>query len=109
MQAEAVRDLIERDVAGNWSLTNLHGCDLLKCLVTPELREYDDSCPGRPLIEPRPVIRLWLVLEEMPENRDGYKIVFSEEAGMFGLAVPGSPRDVFLGFYGSFLDTYVRM
>ncbi len=109
MDAEAVRGLIEREVAGDWSLTNLHGCDLRRCLVPPELREYDDSCPGRPAVEPHPVIRLWLVLEETPGDRDGYKIVYGEEAGMFGLAVPGSPRDVFLGYYGSFLDTYVRM
>ena len=109
MDAEAVRELIEREVAGDWSLTNLHGCDLRRCLVRPELREYDDCGGGRPLVEPYPVIRLWLVLEETPEDHDGYKIVFGEEAGMFGLAVPGSPRDVFIGYYGSFLDTYRGM
>lgn len=109
MTAEAVRELVEREIAGDWSRTNAHGCDLRRCLIPPELREHDDCGGGRPLVEPYPVIRLWLVLEETPGDRDGYKIVFGEEAGMFGLAVSGSPRDVFIGYYGSFLDTYRGM
>jgi len=111
MTAEAVREVVEREIAGDWSLTNAHGCDLRRCLVPPELREYDDS-GWRPPTEPHPVIRLWLVLEEMPEDSSGYKVVYGEEAGMFGLAVPGraqAPRDVFIGFYGSFLETYHGM
>ena len=109
MTAEGVRELIDREVAGDWSLTNLHGCDLRRCLVPPVLREYDDCGAGRPLVEPYSIIRLWLVLEELPEDQSGYKIVYGEEAGMFGLAVPGTSRDVFIGYYGSFLDTYRGM
>jgi hypothetical protein len=109
MNSETVREWIEREVAGDWTRTNLHGCDLRRCLVPPELREYDDLGGGRPQVEPYPVVRLWLVLEETPEDRDGYKIVFGEEAGMFGLAVPGAPRDRFIGYYGSFLETYRGM
>ena len=51
---------------------------------------------------------LWL-LEELPKDRNGYRIVYGELAGMFGLAVPGASRDVFIGYYGSFLDTYRGM
>jgi hypothetical protein len=109
MTAEGVRELIEREVAGDWSLTNLHGCDLRRCLVPPALREYDDCGWGRPLVKPYPVVRLWLVLEELPADRGGYKIVYGEETGMFGLAVPGSDRDVFIGYYGTFRDTYRSM
>ena len=105
MTAEGVRELIEREVAGDWSLTNLHGCELRRCLVLPVLQEYDDCR----VVEPYPVIRLWLVLEEVPDDRSGYKIVYGEEAGMFGLAVRGTGRDVFIGYYGSFLDTYRGM
>jgi hypothetical protein len=47
MTAEGVRELIERAVAGDWSLTNLHGCDRRRCLVSPILREYDDCGGGR--------------------------------------------------------------
>ena len=109
MTAETIRELIEREVAGDWTLTNAHGCDLRRCLVLPVLREYDDCGGSCPLVEPYPVVRLWLVLEEVPEDRSGYKIVYGEEAGMFGLAVPGSDRDLFIGYFGSFLDTYRSM
>jgi hypothetical protein len=109
MTAETVRELVEREIDGNWSRTNAHGCDLWRCLVLPNLREYDDCGGGHPLVEPYPVVRLWLVLEEVPEDRSGYKIVYGEEAGMFGLAVPRTARDVFIGYYGSFLDTYCGM
>lgn len=109
MTPEAIRSLIEREVAGNWSLTNLHGCDLRRCLVSPELKEYDDCGGGRPLVEPYPVIYLWLVLEELPDDPDGYKIVYGEQTGMFGLAVSGSARDIFIGYYGTFLETYESM
>jgi hypothetical protein len=112
MTPEAVRELIEKEIGGDWSLSNLHGCDLKRCLVPPELREYDDCGFGRPFADPPPAIRLWLVLEEVPEERNGYKIVYDEESGMFGLAVPPVPgkcRDVFIGFYGDFLETYRNM
>jgi hypothetical protein len=102
--------MVEREIAGDWSLTNAHGCDLRRCLVVPEVREYVDS--WRPATEPEAVIRLWIVLEEAPEDRCGYKIVYGEDSGMFGLAVPGkaeASRDVFIGFYGCFLDAYRGM
>jgi hypothetical protein len=108
MTAEDVRELVEREIAGDWSQTNLHGCDLRRCLVPAKLLEYDDS-NGPFDAGPAPVVWMWLVLEELPTDRSGYKIVFGETAGMFGLAVPGIPRDVFLGYYGSFLETYRAM
>jgi len=108
MTPEEVSALIENEIAGNWSQTNWHGCDLRRCLVTPELRDYDDR-GAPPPVDPPHVVKMWLVLEEVPEDRSGYKIVYNGEVGMFGLAVPGSPRDVFIGFYGSFLETYAGM
>lgn len=105
MTADAVRELVEREIAGRWSLSIGHGCDLRRCVVPPELREYDDCSAGRPLVSPPPVVRLWLVLEELPEDRSGYKVVYDESAGEFGLAVSGTDRDVFIGYYGGFLDT----
>lgn len=53
---------------------------------------------------------LWLVLEEMPEDKSRYKIVFAEQSGMFGLATDNiHGRDVFLGLYGTFLETLESM
>ena len=49
MTGDTVRELVEREVVGNWSLTNAHDCDLRRCLVPPELRDYDDCGGGHPL------------------------------------------------------------
>lgn len=108
MTSEAVRQIVQQEIAGDWQRSNAHGCDLRRCLVEPVIGEYDDLGTRRP-IDPAATIRLWLVLEESPEDRGGYKIVFDERSGLFGLAVPGQGRDVFIGFYGTFLETYAAM
>ncbi len=110
MTSESVRELIEREIADEWSQTNSHGCDLQRCLVSPELREYEDCGGGRPLVDPLPSIKLWLVLEENPNDSSGYKIVFGEDNGMFGLATSNTiGGDIFLGFYGTFREAYCAM
>jgi len=52
-----------------------------------------------------------VVLEQIPETRAGYQIVYSEDDGAFGLAMTdaadGSP--VFLGIYGTFMETLAGM
>ena len=98
-----VTEIIEREMAGNWSLSNAHGVDLKKCLVPPAKRVYNDSFDEGKTLE------LWLVLEEDPVAGSGYKIVFDEETRKFGLAVSAVDRDLFLGFYGSFLETLEGM
>jgi hypothetical protein len=56
------------------------------------------------------MVELWLVLEERPDQRNGYKIVFDESRGDFGLACPGiAGHDIFLGCYGSFWTTFEAM
>ncbi|HVC97190.1 MAG TPA: hypothetical protein VND64_26155 [Pirellulales bacterium] len=109
MTPAAVRELIEREIAGNWSISNMHGCDLRRCLVEPELQEYEIRASGTPIGDRSSVTRLWLVLEEFPDDRRGYKIVYGEDARMFGLAVTGTPRDAFVGYYGTFLETFLAM
>jgi len=110
MKSESIREMVEREIAGEWSLSNAHGCDLQRCLVSPELREYEDCGGGRPLVDPRPLITLWLVLEEHPDDCSGYKIVFGEGSGMFGLATSNTTGgDVFLGFYGTFREAFGAM
>ena len=53
---------------------------------------------------------MWLVLEENPRTRGGYKIVFDEQRREFGLATrEQSGRDVLLGFYGTFMETLDAM
>jgi hypothetical protein len=55
---------------------------------------------------------VWLIFEEVPGAREGYRIVFDEEAGIFGLATVGFPKDehlVLLGWYGSFVAAFKSM
>lgn len=108
MTGEDVSALIEREIGGEWSRTNAHGCVLRRCLVAPVQVEFED-CGGQLSDNAARLVSLWLVLEERPEDRTGYKIVFGEKEGLFGLAMSVKPRDVFLGFYGTFLDAYDGM
>jgi len=107
MNASEVMEIIKCEIDDNWTLSNAHGVDLRKCLLPqPMKKTYEDSFKEGETIE------LWLVLEEIPEDESGYKIVFDEESQMFGLAVPGShenDNDIFIGFYGTFLETLEAM
>ena len=57
---------------------------------------------GRPL-------DLWIVLEETPGKKEGYLIAFDERTRKFGLVDWGGDVPVFLGYYGSFMDTLEGM
>ena len=104
MTSDEVLALVDGEIGDRWLQTNLHGCDLRRCLVTPILRVYEDTK------QPPESVTLWLVLEEVPETSDGYKIVYDEQQGLFGLACPGvSGSEVFLGYYGTFWETFEAM
>jgi hypothetical protein len=73
------------------------------CLVEPELREYCDW-------QEKNFEKLWLVLEEDPKERKGYKIVYSEAEDLFGLAIrTNKEQDMCIGYYGSFMETLEGM
>jgi hypothetical protein len=107
MTAEQLVKIIEAEIAGDWDRTNDHGCDLRRCLVPPRILEYY-GC-NRPS-EPYRILRMWLVLEEIPGTKDGYQVVYGEEAGMFGLAsAEGVNGATFFGYYGTFLQAFHGM
>ncbi len=99
MLAEEITQLIEAEIADDWTRSNANGVDLRKCLVEPTRQEFEDS------FDPSRKITLWLVLEEDPETRNGYMIVFGEDEKMFGLAIQLIKTETFLGLYGSFIET----
>jgi hypothetical protein len=104
MTTEEVSARVKREIGENWQLSNAHGVDLRQCLVIPEKRHYEDISPGGGTAE------LWLVLEEDPVLRDGYKIVYGESRDEFGLAMRDDKgNDIFLGYYGDFLTTLEAM
>jgi hypothetical protein len=78
MTKKEISQLIEKEINGDWSITNLHHCDLKKCLIRPKKRKLNF------FIEIR---EAWIVLEEDPESLEGFKIYFDEENNKFGLAM----------------------
>jgi hypothetical protein len=103
MNSEEVAAVVKAEIGNRWGESNAHGVDLRTCVVTPEKKTYVDGISER-------VIDLWLVLEEDAKERKGYKIVFDEVQRLFGLATTQrNGPDVFLGFYGTFMETLESM
>lgn len=110
MTSQEILDIILHEINGNWSLSNAHGVDLRRCLLSqPEKSIFQDF--SGPDADPSGKTELWLVLEEVPETKGGYKIVFDEQRGKFGLATTDSRNelDAYLGAYGTFLTALESM
>jgi hypothetical protein len=104
MSAQEVSKIIADEIGDDWKHSNWHGCDLRTCLVVPERRLYSDFRDESRTHE------MWLVLEEHPDTHTGYRIVFDEKTRQFGLAIEGKDgRDVWLGYYGSFIQAFDGM
>ena len=117
MTADEVSKKVETEIAGNWDRSNEHGVDLRKCIVRPAvLLEYKNSWyqwaskrdPKNRLLS-SPTLRLWLVLNEHPDTLKGYAIVYDEVADTFGIADSEASGNVFVGHYGTFLETLEAM
>ncbi len=93
--------MIEKEIGGDRSATNLHGCDLKSCLIRPKKRKIRFS--GGALKE------VWIVLEEMPETGDGFKIFFDDENGKFGLAGHAEPFAYACNSHDTFLAAFKSM
>jgi hypothetical protein len=111
MNADDVSRLVTKQIAGRSSLPNLHGVDMSRCHLTPRpIQVIDRSVLNGKLKDSQE--QVWLVLEERPTEKDGYKIVFSERRGAFGLASPGFATDqhpILCGWYGDFPTTLAAM
>ena len=111
MTASDVQSIVLTEIGNDWSETNAHGVDLQSCLVQPHRipviwRTVQD---GQVVEDTRQV---WLVLEEEPVTKHGYKIVFDDNQKMFGLASPGyasDPHACLVGYYGDFWTTFKGM
>ncbi len=106
MTAEDVRTLVLGEIGNNWGRSNAHGVNLRECLLpTPQVRTYADLGGSGSQIP----TRLWLILEEHPVEHSGYEVVFDEAQQAFGLATQSNEGPVFLGIYGTFLETLEAM
>ena len=101
MTPDEVARIIEDDLKRN--CLNWNGRPFRDCLRTPEKVRV-----GNPLGEGG-TEEVWLVFEESATPEKGYRVVFDEEAGLFGLAVPGTPNLVVIGLYGGFVKTLQSM
>jgi hypothetical protein len=103
MNADKVKNIIQAELQSGETISNWHGLSLNKCLVEPVLMDFEDSFNNGE------IIKLWLVLEERPDEKDGYKIVYDPDENEFGLATNGNELPVLISFYGDFIETLEGM
>ena len=105
MTSDEVKQVVVAEIGDDWDRSNAHGIGFDRCLIPPHKTFF--SSP----LNPNEQTELWIVLEEDPETCSGYKIVFDEVSHSFGLAIieAVTERRIFLGIYGSFLETVDAM
>ena len=110
MTHDEVKNLVREQIDGQWDATNAHGVDLRRCLIPPVRVSMKATRPVPNGVAVEEVITVWIVLEECPDTRAGYKIVLEEDAGEFGLAMTCDDGQFFyLGRYGDFMTTLDAM
>jgi len=103
LTSEEVILIINEEIKGNFNISNLHGVDLKKCLINPIRQKYVSS------LDENIELELWTVFEET-EGGKRYKIFYDEGENSFGLGMNGFKHElVYLGYYGTFLETLNSM
>lgn len=100
MTLKEISKLIEKEINGDWSISNMHICDLKKCLIRPKRRKVQFFSEAR---------EVWIVLEENPETLDGYKVFFDEQNNKFGLADGSEPYGYVCNTHDTFLAAFKAM
>lgn len=93
--------MIEKEIGGDFSITNWHGCDLKKCLIRPKKRKVFFAAG---------IKEVWVVLEEDPLELDKQKIFFDDKTKKFGLVIHS--RNAFglaVNSYDTFLEAFEAM
>ncbi len=100
MKPKEISRIIEKEINGDWSISNAHNCDLKKCLVRPKKRKTQFFWE---------VKEVWIVLEKEPETLEGYKVFFDEETKKFGLAGYSEPYGYVCNSHDTFLAAFISM
>jgi hypothetical protein len=111
MISQDVRNLIERAIGDDWAVTNHHNVDLRRSLVQPRKISVIERSAKDGKFRDR-ILTVWMVLVELPETEEGYRIVMKEDEAMFGLVSEGFAKDehlVLCGWYGDFMTTFLGM
>lgn len=98
MIPKQISQIIEKEINGDWSISNAHNCDLKKCLIRPKRRTLNFHSEIR---------EAWIVLEENPIDLDGFMVYFDEKTNKFGLA-ERSESSKYYGFVCNSYDTFIR-
>jgi hypothetical protein len=98
-----ISNIILEEIKPGFDISNVHGIDLRKYLMTPVLQDYINSA------NKAQVFRLWTVFEETGDaNR--YVIFYDEKDNSFGLGMKSNKSELFyLANYGSFLKALESM
>lgn len=103
LTSDEVIHIIYEEIQNIFDISNLHGVDLKKCLIKPVRQRYISSRDDNIGFE------FWTVLEESEDGK-GYKIFYDEDENSFGLGIKGFKDElVYLGYYGTFLETLKGM
>lgn len=98
MTPKHITQIIEKEINGDWSISNAHNCDLKKCLIRPKRRTLAFHSGIR---------EAWIVLEENPIDLDGFMVYFDEKTNKFGLA-GRSESSEYYGYVCNSYDTFIR-
>lgn len=103
---EYITDKIAKEIRGS-QINNHHGItesNIGHYLCPPILENYIDNSAEEK------VCPVWTVLEEHPETKSGYTIVYDPEFDEFGLGMHGADDKLYyLGRYGSLIETLNSM
>ena len=108
MTASDVRALVEDQIGECCDEMNAHDVSLRQSLVSPQRMTFTHWFVGNTGVT-YANIEAWLVLEERPKTLDGYKIIYDEQTGKFGLALRGWNNDPYLSvdtFFGDFWSAF---
>jgi len=111
MTPSEVSALIENQIGERWDEINPHDISLRQSLVSPERMKFTHWFVGDSGVT-YANIDAWLVLEERPKTSNGCKIIYDEQTGKFGLALPGWHNDPYFSvdtFYCDFWSAFNAM
>lgn len=94
---ERIKQEIENSPIDNWHGITLD--NITKHLISPVFETYSNP------MDETITHQYWTVLEEYPEDRNGYTIFFDTNENEFGLGMHvKSKQMISLGIYGSFIE-----
>lgn len=104
MKPKEISLLIEKELGGDYSITNAHACDLSKCLIRPKRRKVLFLGGSDPHVR-----EVWIVLEERPDTLNGFKVFFDEESRTYGLVEDREPYGLAYNVRNSFIEAFKLM